>query len=97
MCPQLPSTPSRPTQTRLPISFPHFLPSSLPHISLHLLKATFHSCSLKSSILTPHPPSSVLSSHPHLSQGEDGFPGFKGDMGVKGDRVSGNPHTSPQL
>lgn len=22
-----------------------------------------------------------------LSQGEDGFPGFKGDMGIKGDRV----------
>lgn len=21
-------------------------------------------------------------------QGEDGFPGFKGDMGIKGDRVS---------
>lgn len=23
----------------------------------------------------------------NLSQGEDGFPGFKGDMGIKGDRV----------
>lgn len=22
------------------------------------------------------------------AQGEDGFPGFKGDMGIKGDRVS---------
>lgn len=26
-----------------------------------------------------------------LVQGEDGFPGFKGDMGPKGDRVSGIP------
>lgn len=24
----------------------------------------------------------------HPRQGEDGFPGFKGDMGIKGDRVS---------
>lgn len=34
----------------------------------------------------------VLSSRLRLSlvplQGEDGFPGFKGDMGIKGDRVS---------
>lgn len=23
----------------------------------------------------------------HVHKGEDGFPGFKGDMGIKGDRV----------
>ncbi len=28
-----------------------------------------------------------LMSHPTF-QGEDGFPGFKGDMGLKGDRVN---------
>lgn len=30
---------------------------------------------------------SVSNLHLFLSQGEDGFPGFKGDMGIKGDRV----------
>ena len=47
---------------------------------------TFH---LLSCLPLPTPPAiihNVLSSH--ISQGEDGFPGFKGDMGVKGDRVS---------
>lgn len=33
----------------------------------------------------PSRPRPSLSS---LVQGEDGFPGFKGDMGIKGDRVS---------
>lgn len=36
--------------------------------------------------LPHHSPS--VPSHLCLSQGEDGFPGFKGDIGVKGDRVS---------
>lgn len=29
-------------------------------------------------------------------QGEDGFPGFKGDMGIKGDRVSVGGREGPQ-
>lgn len=39
-----------------------------------------------------HPGGGTLSCRPGhclvLCQGEDGFPGFKGDMGIKGDRVS---------
>lgn len=29
-----------------------------------------------------------MSSFPNVPQGEDGFPGAKGDMGIKGDQVS---------
>lgn len=32
----------------------------------------------------------------NVPQGEDGFPGAKGDMGIKGDRVStAKPHYKP--
>lgn len=57
-----------------------------------------HTNASPTSVLS-HPFSSVAFSR-HLfffssCQGEDGFPGFKGDMGVKGDRVRRSAQSHP--
>lgn len=77
-------------------SLPSSLPASLLSFALQLLKSTLpptFSEILHFHALTLHHLWFPLT--PCLSQGEDGFPGFKGDMGVKGDRVSRNPHPGP--